>query len=127
ICSWDYPTTHARRPYHFGFFLSSEYLQVHQTELEYLSARHKDTKRNSRLAFYYDLDKQIRSVERYIRKLEFHISKIEELYETYCIQCRLRDGASNMKRAFSLTPSTKASRESLVELYKNLQECTEVG
>nr|XP_014432181.1 RIPOR family member 3 [Pelodiscus sinensis] len=104
---------------------SSEYLQVHQTELEYLSARHKDTKRNSRLAFYYDLDKQIRSVERYIRKLEFHISKIEELYETYCIQCRLRDGASNMKRAFSLTPSTKASRESLVELYKNLQECTE--
>ncbi|XP_014432181.2 RIPOR family member 3 isoform X3 [Pelodiscus sinensis] len=30
-----------------------------------------------------------------------------------------------MKRAFSLTPSTKASRESLVELYKNLQECTE--
>ncbi|XP_074867664.1 RIPOR family member 3 isoform X2 [Carettochelys insculpta] len=102
-----------------------EYLQVHQAELDYLSARHKDTKRNSRLAFYYDLDKQIRSVERYIRKLEFHISKVEELYETYCIQCRLRDGASNMKHAFSLTPSTKASRESLVELYKNLQECTE--
>ncbi|XP_030388639.1 RIPOR family member 3 [Gopherus evgoodei] len=103
----------------------NEYLQVHQAELDYLSARHKDTKRNSRLAFYYDLDKQIRSVERYIRKLEFHISKVEELYETYCIQCRLRDGASNMKHAFSLTPSTKASRESLVELYKNLQECTE--
>ncbi|XP_042318110.1 RIPOR family member 3 isoform X2 [Sceloporus undulatus] len=30
-----------------------------------------------------------------------------------------------MKHAFSLSPSTKASRESLVELYKNLQECTE--
>uniref|UniRef100_A0A8C8SA44 RIPOR family member 3 n=1 Tax=Pelusios castaneus TaxID=367368 RepID=A0A8C8SA44_9SAUR len=103
----------------------NEYLQVHQAELDYLSGRHKDTKRNSRLAFYYDLDKQIRSVERYIRKLEFHISKVEELYETYCIQCRLRDGASNMKHAFSLSPSTKASRESLVELYKNLQECTE--
>lgn len=53
--------------------------------------------------------------------------KVEELYEAYCIQCRLRDGASNMKHAFSLSPSTKASRESLVELYKNLQECTEVG
>uniref|UniRef100_A0A8B9G0V8 RIPOR family member 3 n=1 Tax=Amazona collaria TaxID=241587 RepID=A0A8B9G0V8_9PSIT len=76
-------------------------------------------------AFYYDLDKQIRSVERYIRKLEFHISKVEELYEAYCIQCRLRDGAANMKHAFSLSPSTKASRESLVELYKNFQECTE--
>ncbi|NXC30264.1 RIPR3 protein, partial [Campylorhamphus procurvoides] len=103
----------------------NEYLEAHQAELDYLSGRHKDTKRNSRLAFYYDLDKQIRSVERYIRKLEFHISKVEELYEAYCIQCRLRDGATNMKHAFSLCPSTKASRESLVELYKNFQECTE--
>lgn len=103
----------------------NEYLKAHQAELDYLSDRHKDTKRNSRLAFYYDLDKQIRSVERYIRKLEFHISKVEELYEAYCIQCRLRDGATNMKHAFSLSPSTKASRESLVELYKNFQECTE--
>ncbi|NXJ15637.1 RIPR3 protein, partial [Odontophorus gujanensis] len=103
----------------------NEYLEAHQAELDCLSDRHKDTKRNSRLAFYYDLDKQIRSVERYIRKLEFHISKVEELYEAYCIQCRLRDGATNMKHAFSLSPSTKASRESLVELYKNFQECTE--
>ncbi|KAL2297138.1 hypothetical protein Nmel_015196 [Mimus melanotis] len=103
----------------------NEYLEAHQAELDYLSGRHKDTKRNSRLAFYYDLDKQIRSVERYIRKLEFHISKVEELYEAYCIQCRLRDGATNMKQAFSLSPSTKASRESLLELYKNVQECTE--
>ncbi|XP_060086781.1 RIPOR family member 3 [Heteronotia binoei] len=103
----------------------NEYLEMHQAELDYLSGCHKDTRRNSRLAFYYDLDKQIRSVERYIRKLEFHISKVEELYEAYSIQCKLRDGASNMKLAFSLFPSTKASRESLVELYKNLQECTE--
>ncbi|XP_074409482.1 RIPOR family member 3 isoform X2 [Zonotrichia albicollis] len=102
-----------------------EYLEAHQAELDCLSGRHKDTKRNSRLAFYYDLDKQIRSVERYIRKLEFHISKVEELYEAYCIQCRLRDGATNMKQAFSLSPATKASRESLVELYRNVQECTE--
>ncbi|KAL7985571.1 hypothetical protein Chor_004141 [Crotalus horridus] len=103
----------------------NEYLEMHQMELDYLSECHRDRRRNSRLGFYYDLDKQIRSVERYIRKLEFQISKIEELYEAYSIQCRLRDGASNMKHAFSLSPSTKASRESLVELYKNLQECTE--
>ncbi|KAG8536771.1 hypothetical protein GDO81_025709, partial [Engystomops pustulosus] len=50
---------------------------------------------------------------------------IEELYETYCIQWRLRVGTCNMKHAFSLSPSTKASRESLVELSKNFQECTE--
>uniref|UniRef100_A0A803TBY6 RIPOR family member 3 n=1 Tax=Anolis carolinensis TaxID=28377 RepID=A0A803TBY6_ANOCA len=103
----------------------NDYLEMKQAELDYLLECHKDTRRNSRLAFYYDLDKQIRYVERYIRKLEFHISKVEELYEAYSIQCRLRDGASNMKHAFSLSPSTKASRESLVELYKNLQDCTE--
>uniref|UniRef100_A0A480PGV4 RIPOR family member 3 isoform 2 n=1 Tax=Sus scrofa TaxID=9823 RepID=A0A480PGV4_PIG len=102
-----------------------EYLCIQQAELDYLSGRHKDTRRNSRLAFYYDLDKQTRSVERHIRKMEFHISKVDELYEGYCIQCRLRDGASNMQRAFSRCPSSRASRESLQELGRSLQECTE--
>ncbi|KAM4692368.1 RIPOR family member 3 [Rhinophrynus dorsalis] len=103
----------------------NEYLEEHQTHLDCLATQQKDMKRNSRLAYFYDLDKEIRLIERYIRKLEFHISKIEELYETYCIQWRLRVGACNMKRAFSLSPSTKASRESLIELYRNFQECTE--
>nr|XP_033771042.1 RIPOR family member 3 isoform X2 [Geotrypetes seraphini] len=84
-----------------------EYLDVHQTHLDCLTNQQKDMKRNSRLAYFYDLD------------------KIEELYETYCIQWRLRDGACNMKHAFSLHPTTKASRESLIELYRNFQECTE--
>ncbi|XP_063315751.1 RIPOR family member 3 [Pelobates fuscus] len=103
----------------------NEYLEEHQTQLEFLASQQKDIKRNSRLAYFYDLDKEIRLIERHIRKLEFHISKIEELYETYCVQWRLRVGACNMKHAFSLSPSTKASRESLVELFKNFQECTE--
>ncbi|XP_036100137.1 RIPOR family member 3 isoform X1 [Molossus molossus] len=102
-----------------------EHLCVQQAELDYLSGRHKDTHRNSRLAFYYDLDKQTRSVERHIRKMEFHISKVDELYEGYCIQCRLRDGASNMQRAFSRCPPSRASRESLQELGRSLQECSE--
>ncbi|XP_075427372.1 RIPOR family member 3 isoform X2 [Ascaphus truei] len=102
-----------------------DYLEEHQTQLDFLAGRQKDIKRNSRLAYFYDLDKEIRLIERHIRKLEFHISKIEELYETYCIQWRLRVGACNMKHAFSLSPATKASRESLVELYRNFQECTE--
>ncbi|XP_077913424.1 RIPOR family member 3 isoform X3 [Halichoerus grypus] len=103
-----------------------ECLCIQQAELDYLSGRHKDTRRNSRLAFYYDLDKQTRSVERHIRKMEFHISKVDELYEGYCIQCRLRDGASNMQRAFSRCPPSRASRESLQELGRSLQECAEV-
>ncbi|XP_010616523.1 RIPOR family member 3 isoform X2 [Fukomys damarensis] len=103
----------------------TEHLCLQQAELDYLSGRHTDTGRNSRLAFYYDLDKQTRWVERHIRKMEFHISKVEELYEGYCVQCRLRDGACNMQRAFSQCPPSRASRESLQELGRSLHESSE--
>ncbi|XP_029330609.1 RIPOR family member 3 isoform X1 [Mus caroli] len=102
-----------------------DHLCEQQAELDYLCGRHTDTQRGSRLAFYYDLDKQLRLVERHIRKVEFHISKVDELYEGYCIQWRLRDGASNMQRAFSNSTQSRASRESLQELGRSLQECLE--
>ncbi|XP_076786393.1 RIPOR family member 3 isoform X2 [Arvicanthis niloticus] len=102
-----------------------EHLCEQQAELDYLCGRHTDIQRGSRLAFYYDLDKQVRLVERHIRKVEFHISKVDELYEGYCIQWRLRDGASNMQRAFSNSTQSRASRESLQELGRSLQECLE--
>ncbi|XP_055763841.1 RIPOR family member 3 isoform X3 [Salvelinus fontinalis] len=70
-----------------------EYLDGHQTEMDFLSSQQRDTKRNSRL--------------------------VEELYETYCIQWRLCQGAVNMKKAFALSPSSRASRESLQELNRN--------
>lgn len=53
--------------------------------------------------------------------------QVEELYETYCIQWRLCQGAVNMKRAFSLSPSTRASRESLLELNRNHRHSLQVG
>lgn len=53
--------------------------------------------------------------------------QVDELYEGYCIQWRLRDGASNMQRAFSNGTQSRASRESLQELGRSLQECMEVG
>ncbi|XP_032370611.1 RIPOR family member 3 [Etheostoma spectabile] len=96
-----------------------EYLEGHQADMDFLSSQQRETKRNSRLAFLYDLEKEIRALERHIRRLEFQISKVEELYETYCIQWRLCQGVVNMKRAFSLSPSTRASRESLLELSRN--------
>ncbi|XP_071059315.1 RIPOR family member 3 isoform X2 [Pseudochaenichthys georgianus] len=96
-----------------------QYLEGHQAEMDFLSSQQRETKRNSRLAFLYDLEKEIRALERYIRRLEFQLSKVEELYETYCIQWRLCQGAVNMKRAFSLSPSTRASRDSLLELSRN--------
>ncbi|XP_078543654.1 rho family-interacting cell polarization regulator 2 isoform X1 [Lissotriton helveticus] len=102
-----------------------EYLEMHQGELDKLNAQLKDMKRNSRLGVLYDLDKQIKTIERHIRRLEFHISKVDELYEAYCIQRRLRDGASKMKQAFAASPASKAARESLSEIHKSFKEYTE--
>ncbi|XP_069469732.1 rho family-interacting cell polarization regulator 2 isoform X3 [Ambystoma mexicanum] len=102
-----------------------EYLEMHQGELDKLNAQLKDMRRNSRLGVLYDLDKQIKTIERYIRRLEFHISKVDELYEAYCIQRRLRDGASKMKHAFAASPASKAARESLSEIHKSYKEYTE--
>ncbi|KAM3928439.1 rho family-interacting cell polarization regulator 2 isoform 2-T2 [Leptodactylus fuscus] len=102
-----------------------EYLEVHQTELDKLTAQLKDMRRNSRLGVLYDLDKQIKTIERYIRRLEFHMSKVDELYEAYCIQRRLREGACKMKQAFAASPSSKAARESLSEINKSFKEYTE--
>uniref|UniRef100_A0AAQ5X0Y6 Rho family-interacting cell polarization regulator 2 n=1 Tax=Amphiprion ocellaris TaxID=80972 RepID=A0AAQ5X0Y6_AMPOC len=103
-----------------------EYLEVHQTELDKLMSLMKDMKRNSRLGVLYDLDKQIKTIERYMRRLEFHISKVDELYEAFCIQSRLREGASRMKQAFSSSPSTKGTKESIAEVNRRYKEYTEV-
>ncbi|XP_077948736.1 RIPOR family member 3 isoform X2 [Gasterosteus aculeatus] len=96
-----------------------EHLEGHQAEMDFLSSQQRTTRRNSRLAFLYDLEKEIRALERYIRRLEFQISKVEELYETYWVQWRLYEGAGNMKRAFSRSPSSRASRDSLLELSRS--------
>ncbi|KAJ8415804.1 hypothetical protein AAFF_G00403610 [Aldrovandia affinis] len=102
-----------------------EYLEVHQVELDKVTSLMKDMKQNSRLGVLYDLDKQIKSIERYVRRLEFHMSKVDELYEAFCIQRCLRDGASRMKQAFSTSPSSKSSRESLAEVSRRYKEYSE--
>uniref|UniRef100_A0A3P8TWC8 RHO family interacting cell polarization regulator 1 n=1 Tax=Amphiprion percula TaxID=161767 RepID=A0A3P8TWC8_AMPPE len=101
------------------------YLQVHQTDLDSLSRQMKESKRNSRLGFLYEVDKQVKVTERYIRRLEFHLSKIEELYEAYCLQRRLRDGANKMVKAYTASPGSKEARESLAEANKGYKEYTE--
>uniref|UniRef100_A0A803TFS7 RHO family interacting cell polarization regulator 1 n=1 Tax=Anolis carolinensis TaxID=28377 RepID=A0A803TFS7_ANOCA len=94
------------------------YLEVHQLELEKLTTQIRESKRNSRL--------QVKSIERFVRRLEFHASKIDELYEAYCIQRRLRDGAHNMVKAYTAgSPGSKEARESLAEAGKGYKEYTE--
>uniref|UniRef100_A0A8C5EC26 FAM65 N-terminal domain-containing protein n=1 Tax=Gouania willdenowi TaxID=441366 RepID=A0A8C5EC26_GOUWI len=93
------------------------YLQVHQMDFDNLSRQMKESKRNSRL--------QVKITERYIRRLEFHLSKVDELYEGYCLQKRLRDGADKMVKAYSASSVSKEARESLAEANKGYKEYTE--
>lgn len=53
-------------------------------------------------------------------------SQIEELYEAYCLQRRLRDGANKMVKAYTASPGSKEARESLAEANKGYKEYTEV-
>ncbi|KAF7660578.1 hypothetical protein LDENG_00279260 [Lucifuga dentata] len=101
------------------------YLQVHQLELDSLGQQIRENKKNGRLGSLYELDKQVKAIERFMRRLEFHLSKVEELYDAYCIQRRLRDGASKMVAAFNSATGSKEARESLSEANKGYRECTE--
>lgn len=56
----------------------------------------------------------------------FWFWQVDELYEAYCIQRRLQDGASKMKQAFATSPASKAARESLSEINRSYKEYTEV-
>nr|XP_057945766.1 rho family-interacting cell polarization regulator 1 [Doryrhamphus excisus] len=101
------------------------YLQVHQLELDSLGQQIRENKRNGRLGSLYEQDKQVKAIERFMRRLEFHLSKVEELYDAYCIQRRLRDGASKMVAAFNSATGSKEARESLSEANRGFRECTE--
>ncbi|XP_077840399.1 rho family-interacting cell polarization regulator 1 isoform X22 [Macaca mulatta] len=103
------------------------YLEVHQQEQEKLQGQIRESKRNSRLAPPDPpLLQQVKSIERFLRRLEFHASKIDELYEAYCVQRRLRDGAYNMVRAYTTgSPGSREARDSLAEATRGHREYTE--
>lgn len=53
-------------------------------------------------------------------------AQIDELYEAYCMQRRLRDGANKMVKAYTASPGSREARESLSEANKSFKEYTEV-
>lgn len=59
--------------------------------------------------------------------LPLFFCQIEELYEAYCLQKRLRDGANKMVKAYTASSGSKEARESLAEANKGYKEYTEVG
>uniref|UniRef100_A0A8D3DPS9 RHO family interacting cell polarization regulator 1 n=1 Tax=Scophthalmus maximus TaxID=52904 RepID=A0A8D3DPS9_SCOMX len=94
------------------------YLQVYQMDLDSLSRQMKESKRNSRLVrLTFSL-----SLVSFLFAL---FSQIDELYEAYCLQRRLRDGANKMVKAYTASPGSKEARESLTEANKGYKEYTE--
>uniref|UniRef100_A0A8D0HPJ5 RHO family interacting cell polarization regulator 1 n=1 Tax=Sphenodon punctatus TaxID=8508 RepID=A0A8D0HPJ5_SPHPU len=90
------------------------YLEVHQLELEKLNTQIRESKRNSRL------------VSEGPSLWHWGSFQIDELYEAYCIQRRLRDGAHNMVKAYTAaSPGSKEARESLAEASKGYKEYAE--
>lgn len=53
-------------------------------------------------------------------------AQVEEFYEAYCLQRKLRDGAHKMVKAYTANPGSREAKESLGEATKGYKECTEV-
>ncbi|KAL1007294.1 hypothetical protein UPYG_G00084630 [Umbra pygmaea] len=84
------------------------YLQVHQLELDSLGQQIRESKRNGRLGSLYELDKQVKAIERFMRRLEFHLSKVEELKEA-------RESLSEANRGYKEYTEHMCSLESELE------------
>ncbi|PVD34013.1 hypothetical protein C0Q70_05275 [Pomacea canaliculata] len=66
---------------------------------------------------------QIKSAERYLKKLEFHLAKIDELHECYLIHQKLLEGARAMARAYAINPGNR--KDSLTNVKYGYEECSQ--
>ncbi|XP_035206458.1 rho family-interacting cell polarization regulator 2-like isoform X2 [Stegodyphus dumicola] len=68
---------------------------------------------------------QVKAHERYLKSLEFHLAKLEEVKEQYDVQQRMRVGIRSMGHAFVLSPG-KEKETALQSIKAEFKECTEV-
>ncbi|XP_077986340.1 rho family-interacting cell polarization regulator 2-like isoform X2 [Glandiceps talaboti] len=103
-----------------------EYIDARQTELDEMKSQQHGTLKSvrSRTGFHYDLDKHIKNTERFIRKLDFHLSKIDELQDNYNIQQRIREGAKNIMKAYEDSNSQNC-RDHIQEAKTGFKDCTQ--
>ncbi|XP_050408049.1 rho family-interacting cell polarization regulator 2 isoform X2 [Patella vulgata] len=66
---------------------------------------------------------QIKSAERYLKKLEFHLAKVDELYDCYLVHQQLREGARTMARAFTTSPGHR--KDSITNVKYGYKECSQ--
>ncbi|GAB6021524.1 with sequence similarity 65, member A [Chamberlinius hualienensis] len=72
----------------------------------------------------YELEKQLKAAERYLKRLEYQLASLEELQEQYSLQQKLRDGVCTMARAFVLSPG-REKESALSNVRSGYKECVE--
>ncbi|XP_050722847.1 rho family-interacting cell polarization regulator 2-like isoform X5 [Eriocheir sinensis] len=72
----------------------------------------------------YEVEKQIKAAERYLKRVEYHLSKLEDLQDQYTLHQKLRDGVRTMAYAYALSPG-KEKASALSNVRSGYRECTE--
>ncbi|MPC30717.1 Protein FAM65B [Portunus trituberculatus] len=70
------------------------------------------------------LGAQIKAAERYLKRVEYHLSKLEDLQDQYTLHQKLRDGVRSMAYAYALSPG-KEKASALSNVRSGYRECTE--
>ncbi|XP_074594283.1 uncharacterized protein LOC141849729 isoform X1 [Brevipalpus obovatus] len=68
---------------------------------------------------------QCKTVERYLKRLEFELAKLEELKDQYDIHLRMRDGVKSMAYAYTLSTG-QGRNAALSSVRSGFKECTEM-
>uniref|UniRef100_A0A2C9L8V1 FAM65 N-terminal domain-containing protein n=1 Tax=Biomphalaria glabrata TaxID=6526 RepID=A0A2C9L8V1_BIOGL len=91
---------------------------------EFIQATHDDIAQLMASESGTSTAQQIKSAERYLKKLEFHLAKIDELHDCYMLNQQLREGAKNMARAYSATNS-QSRKDSIANVKYGYKECSQ--
>ncbi|XP_076450883.1 rho family-interacting cell polarization regulator 2-like isoform X2 [Babylonia areolata] len=98
-----------------------EYIQATQEDIRQLQT--SETGTSTAQGKVLETDKQIKSAERYLKKLEFHLAKIDELHDCYLVHQKLLEGARAMAKAYSTAP--RNSKDSLTNVKYGYEECAQ--
>ncbi|XP_069133439.1 rho family-interacting cell polarization regulator 2-like isoform X1 [Argopecten irradians] len=99
-----------------------EFIEATRDDIDQLHSRGLDATSTAQ-GRLHETDKQIKAAERYMKRLEFHLSKIEELHDCYLVQQQLREGTKTMQRAYILSPAKR--REVLASVRYGMKECSQ--
>ncbi|XP_063400417.1 rho family-interacting cell polarization regulator 2-like isoform X5 [Mytilus trossulus] len=98
-----------------------EFIEATKDDIDQLCARGVEQATSTAQGKLLETDKQIKAAERYLKRLEFHLSKIEELHDCYMVQQQLREGTRNLQKAYTTSPTSQ--KDTLSNVKYGMLEC----